>query len=872
MDPDRLRTLDAPFAAALDLPPRDRPAFLDAACPDPALRAEVERLLAAHDRADPYFEELVERVAASAPLEVEVASREQAVIGAYRTLKIIGRGGMSTVFLAERADGQFTQRVALKLIAFGMDTDTAVRRFLAQRQIVARLDHPNIARLLDGGVTGHGRPYFVMELVEGGTITAYCDRERLPIEARLRLFLEVADALQYAHGLLVVHRDVKPGNVMVTREGRVKLLDFGIAKLLAPERAEGASDLTRTRERALTPGYAAPEQIRGDPATTAVDVYALGVLLYELLTGRRPIEPDGMPDAAFEQRVLEEVPARPSEIPITAAAADARAMRPDRLRRALDGDLDVICLTALRKEPERRYRSVEQLAGDVRRHLDGLPIAARDDTLRYRAGKFVRRHRASVATAAALFLVSVGFSAVLAVQSVRLARERDKAQHVASLFVDLFQVADPSESRGQTVTAREVLDRGVERIRSGLGSQPEVRGALLEVIGRVYQNLGLYQRARPLLEEALAARRVTLGPEHRDVATAMGELGELLRLSGEYGAAEQMLRESLAQARRLGGTTTAAAARTMNHLAKVLLATGKLDEAERVSRDALQIATRVLGAGHEEVAESLNTIAAVRFTKGDDTTAEPLFRQALDIRRRRLGRDHPLVPAALNNLASLLSRRGDHAAAVASYREALDIYRQLFGAEHPRVATTMNNLGVTYYSSSDHLAAEPLLRESLALRRRLLPAGHPDIAQSASNLGLLLQTTGRLAEAEPLYREVLDVRRRSVGQAHPLFGQSLHNLALLRQAQGEMAEAGQLFARALDVLSRALGAEHPLVALSHHSLGGHFEATGDRRRAARHYREALAIRTKLLPAGHPDRVATESRLAALAQADRPPQP
>jgi serine/threonine-protein kinase len=862
MDPDRLKALERIFEEAVARDGADRQAFLDAACPEASMRAEIEALLRSHDEAAGYFDALGAEVARRGLLEVEAASREQIRIDNYRTLQVIGHGGMGTVFLAERADGQYDHRVALKLIRLGIDSDAAVRRFLAERQIVARLDHPNIARLLDGGVTGEGRPYFVMEYVAGRPITDHCDESRLSIEARLRLFLALGGAVQYAHGHLVVHRDLKPGNVLVTADGQVKLLDFGIAKLLEGDREAGdVSLLTRTRERVLTPAHAAPEQILGEAVTTAVDVYAMGVLLYELLTGRRPHEPAGLTETEFERRVVEAEPIRPSQVPLTQSVAAARATRPERLGRMLTGDLDTICLTALRRDPARRYRSVEHLVEDVRRYLAGMPIAAREDTLAYRAGKFVGRHRVGVAMAAALFLIVTAFAGIVTVQSLRLADERDKARQVAALLVDLFEVADPSEARGESITAREVLDRGVERIRGQLAGQPEVQAELLEVVGRVYRNLGLYQQAMPLVAGALDARRRSFGPEHPDVAALAADLGELQRLSGDYRAAESTLRNVVALDR--SREPSPRAARTLNHLGKVLVATGRLDEAEEVARHAMQMATATLGALHEEVAESLNTIAAVRFTKGDDAAAEPLFRQALDIRRQRLGQDHPLVPAVLNNLASLLSRRGDHPAAESAYREALDIYRRLFGSEHPRIATTINNLGLTFLARQRPEEAEPLFRESLAMRRRLLPATHPDIAQSASNLGLLLQTTGRLRDAEPLYREALDVRRQALGVVHPLYAQSLNNLALLRQAQGDLQEAQRLFEQALAILTKALGPRHLLVATSHHNLGALFRARRETDLAERHFREALAIRAALLPAGHPDRVLTQSSLDAL---------
>jgi serine/threonine-protein kinase len=843
---DLLQRAQALLHAALERPASERAAFLSDSCgADAALHREVTSLVAAHDAAGGYFEALSDQIAQS--LEFEVARQDERRIGPYRTLRLLGRGGMGAVYLAERADGQFDQQVALKVMGLGLDGPEARRRFLAERQIVARLSHPSIARLLDGGLTDDGQPYFVMEFVDGQPLTAYAAAADLPLGARLDMVMTVAEAVQYAHENLVIHRDVKPSNVLVTRAGAVKLVDFGIAKLL-DDGGEAAGDPpTRTADRLLSLPYAAPEQVRGGAVTTATDVYAIGVVLYELLTGRRPhVAADA---SELERAILEREPPRPSDVA-------------PRWRRQLSGDLDTVCLKALRKEPDRRYRTAAQLADDLQRHARGLPVAAQPDTVGYRARKFVRRHAVGVASSAAILVLLATLTVTTLFQAARTARERDKAQEVASLLVELFAVADPSEARGATITAKEVLDRGVARIQSELGSQPELKATLLGVMGRVYQNLGSYQAAAPLVESALALRREA-GPDDPEVVAGLNALGELQRLRGDYKAAEATLSEALALSTRVHGREAPDTARALNHLSKVQIATGRAADAEASARRALAVTRAALGPAHADIAESLMNLAAALFTRGDDRQAEPLFREALAMRREVLGPDHPSVPAGLNNLAALLSRKGDFAAAETAHREALDIYRRLLGAEHPRVATSLNNLGLALLARGDLPGAEEALRASLAQRRKLLPPAHPETAQSLANLGLVLQSRRAYEEAESSYQEALAIRQQALGPAHTLVGQTLNNLALLHQARGDFGRAEPLFRQALAILRQALGPAHPLVGTGLHNLGALLAATGNGAQARPAFEEALAIRRKALPPGHPEILLTAAAFGLL---------
>lgn len=847
MDPDRFQRLDALFHEALEQPPGQRAAFLEERCSgDPDLRREIAAMLSGQEAAVSWFDAWEGGLAASMPAEVEgQPGPENARVGAYRIVREIGRGGMGAVYLAERADGQFEQQVALKLMRFGLESDHAVRRFLAERQILSRLQHPGIARLLDGGAAADQRPYFAMEYIDGAPISRYCDERRLPVRERLRLVLAVAEAVDYAHRNLVVHRDLKPGNVLVTAEGAVKLLDFGIAKLLADRLAPDGA--TETGFRPLTPEYAAPEQVRGEPITTATDVYGLGGILYELLCGQRPVRLRTKTWEELERAVLHTDPEPPSAAVRRSGGGEAAAAR---LARQLAGDLDNICLKALHKEPERRYRSVSEFSDDLQRHLDGLPVRARPDTWGYRAGKFLRRRRLAVATAAGIAALIVGFTATLAVQSVRLARERDKARQVAELLVDVFAVADPAEARGETITAREVLDRGVEKVSRGLQQQPEVQASLLDVIGRVYHKLGLYDRATPLYEKTLGLWRSRFGAGSKEVAGGLHNLGMLQLDQGKIDAAAGTLREALALRRRALGEEDPATARSMTYLGLALYRKADYKEAQPLFEGAATRLRKAHPGGHTDLADSLTGLAMLHYGKGEYAKAEPLLREALAMQRRLLGEEHPQVAETLNNLGSVISRLGRDAEAEPLQRDALALLRKVRGPDHPRVATLLNNLGLMLYARGDTAGAEPLLRESLQIRRAKLGALHPDLAQSLSNLGLLLHNTGRLTESEELYQEALAIRRKTLGREHVLIVQSLNNLGQLLETRRQYGPAEALLRESLAMGQKLQGPAHPAVAISWNNLASLLEEMG-KPEAEADYRQALAIRRQVLPATHP---------------------
>lgn len=847
---------------ALERPIEDRGVFLSGiAAADPAMAARVEAALS--DLSDG-----VDRASQGArrPSEVPTQSCEahalhqdkgghtplkpsregaKQYVGPYELLHLIGAGGMGAVYVAVRRDEDFRNRVAVKLLRRDMATDDLVRRFRTERQILAAIDHPNIARLFDGGTAEDGRPYFAMEYIDGMRIDEYCDSQRLSVRERLLLFQSVCAAVQFAHQNLVVHRDIKPGNILVTADGVPKLLDFGIAKLLSPLMASATMDPTRTGLRMMTPEYASPEQILGEPITTASDIYTLGVLLYGLLTGHRPYLIAKGHAHEISRAICEDEPIRPSvavtreeEVTTTGRAArkitpetvgKARSSNAEKLRRELAGDLDTIVLTALRKEPQKRYASAEQLSEDIWRYLEGLPVKARRGSSFYRASKFVRRHRVGAAMAVVSVLALVAFAATMAAQRERLTVERDRAETalrraeaVSAFLQETLASANPYEGAGRDVTVVEVLDMAVPTLSTSFEDLPETRAALQATVGNTYLRLGRFDDAEWLLREALVTRRrVSLGEDHPDVATSMNDLANLLRRKAEYGEAEALYREALAMRRRL------------------------------------------FGGEHPEVATILNNLGTVLDRQSEYDRAEEFYRQALATRVQLLGKRHPDVAESQNALANVLRRKSEYGEAEALYVESLELRRDLHGDQHPDVAESLNNLAFLYYTTGEYAKAEPLFRESLAIRRAAFGDVHPEVAHSATNLARLLRKTGRLEEAEPLYLQALDVRRRVHGEKHPEVATSLNDLATLYSSNGNFAAAEPLYRQSLAMRRELLGDEHWYVAMSLNNLAVLLNRTDRHVEAEPMYRESLRLMRRLRGDRHPDVATAMTNLAGV---------
>jgi serine/threonine-protein kinase len=860
-----------------DLAPAERSARVAEACAeDPALRLLVEALFSADAEEDTRLEGGVARLFprlvpdSDSSLERWIGRR----LGPYRIVRELGRGGMGAVFLGERCDGQFEQRVALKVARLGLSGDEAVRRFLAERRILAGLEHPRIARLLDGGVSAEGLPFFAMEYVAGVPITEYCRNAELDVRERIRLFLGVCDAVSHAHRRLVVHRDLKPSNIFVSTTGEVKLLDFGIAKLL-----DSGDERTRTLHQLLTPAYAAPEQLRGDAVTTATDVYTLGVVLYELLVGRRPSA------APAEAAAPGDEPTRPSAA-VLAGGAEAAPLR-RRLRRTLRGDLDTIVLTALRKEPDRRYLSAEALAEDLRRHLDRRPIRARRDSLRYRAGKFAARHRWTLAIATTLLVALVGALAAVAAQARAKAREALASQEVTSFLVRLFEGSDPTLARGASLTAQELLDAGVVRLRSTLTREPVVRSRLLRTMAASYVALGLYDRARPLAEEALRLRRETFAPRSVEVADSMDQLGEIQRLQADYADAEPLLRAALAARRAALAPDDPAVIESLGHLGRLLDDRGEFAAAEGPLRAALAATERRFGPDSTESARRLDDFASNQSDLGREKAALDLLRRALAIRETKLGADAPELAASLETLGARLDAAGDYGEAVADLERALAIRRRIYGPGHPLVGTTelalasvyedqdrlddaertaedalgvlrrslrenhpkvgeaLNLLAIVRTARRDFVGAVPLFRELLARYERLAGRNHPDTLVVKSNLAITLLHAGRANEAEALQREVLAQLPADDGQDTGALARE--NLAASLEIEGRPRAAVQFAREALELQRRREGETSGNVAIALRSLALAEELSGDARQAEEDFRTGLRMGEQLAP-------------------------
>ncbi len=805
--PERWRRVKELFGAALDRPPAERDRLLlDAVREDAALAAEVRILLEAHEREGQFLEEIVAGEGQSLVEGLEESSAAGRRIGPYELLDRIGSGGMGSVYLARRADEEFEELVAIKLVRPGVFSGQALRRFRFERQTLANLNHPGIARLLDGGTTSDGVPYLVMEHVAGSPIDAFCQSRSLPLEQRLRLFRDVCEAVQHAHRNLVVHRDLKPSNILVTEAGQVKLLDFGIARLL-PEAGEETEGLTRTFERVMTPEYASPEQIRGEPVTTASDVYSLGVLFYRLLTGEHPYRFESDRPSDIERVVCEREPRRPS----TAAARTGEAGTPRdaaRLRRRLKGDLDNIALKALQKEPARRYGSAEQLSEDIGRYLRGEPVRARKVTFSYRASKFVRRHRVGVAAAALVGLSLVGGLA-MSLRSAQAARlEAAKAERINAFINGIFGAASPWQG-GRGITVAEVLGNASRRAGRELAGQPEVEAAVRSTIGGTYVGLGLYDLALPEVRRALDLRRRALGPDHDEIAASLGDLAGLLSARGDLEGAEAPAREALAMRQRLHGDTHETVGAAWNLLGSLLLSKGDLDGAEAAHRRALAIYQGVAPEGLG-MAETLNDLAVVLGTRGRSSEAEPLHRRALAIARKLYPGPHPDVAAAMTTLASMVwDARRDAAEAEALYREALEIRRATLGEDHPDVTWTLYNFAYMEMEKGDFIAAERLAREALKPRGSTLPDEHPIVASALQVAGRCRMAQGDPAGALPLLSESLALRERALPADHWLVAASQSFLGECLGKLGRYAEAESLLRRGFDSLRASRGPDNP---------------------------------------------------------------
>jgi len=693
-------------------------------------------------------------------------------IGAYRLISIIGHGGMGTVWLAERSDGRFERKAAVKFLNVALAGHGLEERFKREGAILGRLSHLNIAELLDAGVTATSQPYLVIEYVEGEPIDRYCDQHRLSVDQRIKLFLDVLAAVAHAHANLVIHRDIKPPNVLVNKDGQVKLLDFGIAKLLEDEgESAAATMLTHEGGAPLTPEYAAPEQITGSPVTTATDVYALGVLLYLLLTGLHPAGQGPHSAAALLKAILELEPKPPSDVVTpyterTFTSASNRNTTPDRLGRRLRGELNTIVTKALKKNPQERYASVSAFAEDLQRYLRDEPIHARPDTFLYRAGKFVRRHRMAVSLAMAVLLAIVAglIGTLVQARTARFQRdvairERDRANRVTDFMISTFKVSDPAQSNVNNLTAREILDKASQKIDAEMAKEPEAQAHMMYVMGEVYDSLGLFSQAQTLFTRALNLQRTVLGPDDPQTLTSLNRMAVLLTEEGNY------------------------------------------PEAAKLQREAFAARTRVLGPEHPDTIASMAQLATVLTLQGQNAEGVKMKRDAFAISRRVLGPEDPETLRMANSLAAVLWQQGNnelYGEAEQVQRDAIDTEKRVFGPEHPDTLNGMMNLGVIMRRMGRYAEAEKIYRETLPIQSRVLGPEHPDTLVLKESLAIAVAKQKRYEEAEGIYTETLVVIRRVYGPNHPTTAGSIYNIACLEAVQGHHDKALSLLSDALD--------------------------------------------------------------------------
>jgi eukaryotic-like serine/threonine-protein kinase len=826
------------FELALAAPALERVALLDRECGrDAALRAEVESLLQAHDAAGSFLSDQ--------PEQPSVGERAGAQIGRYKLLEKIGEGGMGTIWMAEQRE-PVKRRVALKIIKLGMDTKQVIARFEAERQALALMDHPNIARVLDAGATETGRPYFVMEYIKGIPILEYCDQEKVDTRSRLELFTSVCHAIQHAHQKGIIHRDIKPSNVLVTLHDGVpvpKVIDFGIAKATSSE-LTAKTLFTEHRQMVGTPAYMSPEQaeMSGLDIDTRSDIYSLGVLLYELLTGTTPFDTKDLLAQGYAEMlraIREDEPHKPSTRISTLGetgtrTAQQRRVEQKRLSVLLRGDIDWIVMKCLEKDRQRRYETANGLALDIERHLEGEAVVAAPPSTTYRFKKIIRRNRVLVtaggAVAAALLIGAIAFA-----WQARVAREqRDIAVAAQQAEAEQRKQADAARAEAQSQQARAEAQEAEAQRQKVQAKEQEAeakkQAAIAEAVAKFQTDM-----LAAVDPSQLPKDPVTKEPL-KDAVTVVQAMAAAVKVLDEGNLEDQPLVEATVR----------------DTIGRTLQGLGRYADAEPNLRNALALRRAALPAGHLDIAISLNDLAVVLEAQNKLAEAEPLFREALAIARAALPAGHPDIGATLNNLAALLHGRNKLAEAEPLFREALQIARAALPAGHPDIAAGLNNLAELLQAQNKLAEAEPLYREALQIRRAALPAGHPDIAAGLNNLAGILHDQNRLAEAEPLYREALQIRRAALPAGHPDIAAGLNNLAELLQAQNKLAEAEPLAREALVIYRAALPAGHPDLLPAMSNLADLYAKEGKADEALPLLREVLESSRATLPKDSPE--------------------
>ena len=885
LTPEEWTLLQDVFSAAAELNPGERSTFLDVACASSAaLRVKVEALLASLD-GETGVDRVIAGTAASA-LEAKLP-RSGDRVGAFRITGVVGRGGMGVVYRAVRADNEYSSEVAIKVVAFGALNPGLRERFLRERQILASLGHPNIARLLDGGTTAEGVPYVVMELVEGDPLDAWCERHEAGRRERIALMIQVARAVDYAHRHLVVHRDLKPDNIHVTEEGVPKLLDFGIAKALDLDMDGMYGAVTIDASRIMTPEYASPEQVRGEVITTATDVYQLGVLLYLLLTGNKPFRGATGRMSELEQAICELPPPKPQ----------------------LDADLDRIGLHALEKEPGRRYLSAGGLADDLERYLSGFPVRARTASWSYRASKFVLRHKVSVASGAVALCVLVGFGIAMAVQARRLERERNSAQQVSDFLATTFSSEDKNANltQGKSLTARELLDQGAAHIDRETNLDPAVKDRLLTTLGHAYLSQGIYDRARDLYGQSLQLRRDLYGERSHEVAETMATMVDLDFFVEDYAAAEKDTDQWLAILQTIPGRNKAEMVQAVRTLAAVEYVRGDTKGAVDAARRAVTVAEQLYGEESYEAYDQYNPLGNVLGYVGDYVEEEKTYRAELKYLDHGPWQENPNVVLLLEcetKLGFVLAREGQYAESEALLRRVVAERIQILGHAHDSTAASESALGFvlgkvgeiveaesvgkqamldraahvgtsamhygtdegllasTYMEEGKYAPAEPLLRDQIALCRRHYGEQSLALARAMTELGRLQAAQKKYAAATTTLQDAMGMELRLNGDASPYAAADHAAVGELLMGEGRLGEAEASLRRAVAISETELGqAAKPIAGESLEALGAVLEREGRKQDAVPLLTEAVRLERSSLRAGTPRLARTEFLLA-----------
>jgi eukaryotic-like serine/threonine-protein kinase len=855
---------------ALDVPPAEREAWLrELETKEPQAAAEVRRLLAAHETAR--FVSFMNEPIVLPPMTYAVTGE---LIGNFRVLREIGQGGMAVVYLAERADGTYSQRVALKVLRYGLGDTQAQFHFAQERQILASLDHQSIARLLDAGTTVTGLHYLAMEYVEGVPIDRYCDEQRLSIDARLTLFIKVAEAVQYAHRHLIVHRDLKPSNIVVTAEGTVKLLDFGIAKLLAPGTFDHAAPPTRNGVWLMTPEYASPEQVRGDPVSTATDVYQLGLLLYHLLSGYAPYSVQRRTPLEAFRMICESEPIAPSatvhdegvhtEGEAATYISTVRGTTPSRLRRMLRDDLDAIVLKALRKEPTQRYASVEQFIGDIRRHRNGFTVGAYNGVWSYRAGKFMRRH-AQMLSVVAVAIVAV--ASVATWYTIQLADEKNRAQleattanHVAEFLANVFNGSSSRIAKGGT-TARELLDLGAERIDKELANQPEMQARLLNVISGVYVQYDLFEQAQPLLERALTQNTRLYGRNSKETAETLYWMATLASHRDENAKSLDLYEEVLRIRESLLGPRHVSTADVLAAFSSAMLRSGEPPEAATlVAERALDIYSHAVDPNDERVLTTINVLIACAVNAGDLPRARTLYAQLLPRVERSLGRDHRNYAAALGNLAFVRIELGDFEGVEQQLRHSIQLYERLYGPDHGSIAAKWAVLGNLLHQIGRFSEALTTLQYAIDSQRRVSGPGDRVEAFALSIMSATLRSRGDLEGALQRAQEAMDILRKLLGPSHDEYAQALQAYGEIHLEIKDLAAALPALTEAVTVLRASQAPNQSKTATAHMAKGLLLMRTERFSEAETELRPAVTAYQKMFPSHHRLLLAARSAL------------